>query len=99
MFSVTLLGLDTEPAPDTSQLARWAPHIHVVACSLWHTPKASDAPHPGRKTWPTSPTQTVSLDMQVNALEPIPGPLNPAWVEWLMGFPVGWTDCEDSATP
>jgi hypothetical protein len=25
--------------------------------------------------------------------------LNPAWVEWLMGFPAGWTDCEDSATP
>ncbi|WP_434110437.1 hypothetical protein [Paraburkholderia caffeinilytica] len=20
------------------------------------------------------------------------GPLNPAWVEWLMGWPVGWTD-------
>ncbi|CAN5599425.1 hypothetical protein BH11ARM2_BH11ARM2_28860 [soil metagenome] len=20
-----------------------------------------------------------------------PGPLNPAWVEWLMGFPDGWT--------
>lgn len=25
--------------------------------------------------------------------------LNPTWVEWLMGFPVGWTDCEDSVTP
>jgi hypothetical protein len=23
-----------------------------------------------------------------------PGRLNPAWVEWLMGWPVGWTDCE-----
>tara|TARA_R100000808_G_scaffold19628_2_gene42543 strand:+ start:2250 stop:2990 length:741 start_codon:yes stop_codon:yes gene_type:complete len=21
------------------------------------------------------------------------GPLNPQWVEWLMGFPDGWTDC------
>ena len=20
------------------------------------------------------------------------GYLNPAWVEWLMGFPIGWTD-------
>jgi hypothetical protein len=23
------------------------------------------------------------------------GKLNPAWVEWLMGFPLGWTDLED----
>lgn len=27
------------------------------------------------------------------------GSLNPLWVEWLQGFPVGWTDCEPSATP
>lgn len=27
------------------------------------------------------------------------GALNPAWVEWLMGFPTGWTDLEPSATP
>ena len=27
------------------------------------------------------------------------GQLNPQWVEWLMGFPLGWTDCEDSETP
>jgi hypothetical protein len=27
------------------------------------------------------------------------GSLNPNWVEWLMGYPVGWTDCEVSATP
>jgi len=24
---------------------------------------------------------------------------NPEWVEWLMGFPIGWTDLEDSETP
>jgi hypothetical protein len=26
------------------------------------------------------------------------GRLNPMWVEWLMGFPIGWTDLEDSGT-
>ena len=25
------------------------------------------------------------------------GQLNPTWVEWLMGFPPGWTDLKDSA--
>lgn len=28
-----------------------------------------------------------------------PGPLSPRFVEWLMGFPDGWTDCEPSETP
>lgn len=27
------------------------------------------------------------------------GELNPLWVEWLMGFPPGWTDCAVSETP
>jgi hypothetical protein len=32
-------------------------------------------------------------------LETGSGALNPTWVEWLMGFPLGWTDCEHLATP
>lgn len=27
------------------------------------------------------------------------GPINPEWAEHLMGFPIGWTELEDSATP
>ena len=26
-------------------------------------------------------------------------PLNPRWVEWLMGFPLGWTALKGSAMP
>ena len=26
------------------------------------------------------------------------GPMNPEWVEWLMGFPIGWTDLNASGT-
>lgn len=26
------------------------------------------------------------------------GPINPDWIEHLMGFPIGWTDCKDLAT-
>jgi len=29
----------------------------------------------------------------------IGGALNPMWVEWLMGYPVGWTDCVDWGMP
>lgn len=29
----------------------------------------------------------------------IGGQLNPTWVEWLMGYPLGWTALKDSATP
>ncbi len=27
------------------------------------------------------------------------GQLNPTWVEWLIGFPIGWSDLKDSETP
>lgn len=32
------------------------------------------------------------LNMQVQELEPESGSLNPTWVEWLMGFPLHWTE-------
>jgi hypothetical protein len=30
--------------------------------------------------------------------EQVGGQLNPNWEEWLMGWPIGWTDCEPLAT-
>jgi hypothetical protein len=48
------------------------------------TPETSPAPSPdGSNT--TSPPQAS-------------GQLNPPWVEWLMGFPIGWTDLDASET-
>ena len=26
------------------------------------------------------------------------GPLNPEWEEWLMGYPIGWTELDASET-
>lgn len=37
------------------------------------------------------------LDHKMQALEGS-GCLNPQWVEWLQGFPVGWTDLSNSGT-
>jgi hypothetical protein len=33
------------------------------------------------------------------AQQMVGGQLNPTWVEWLMGFPAGWTACDASETP
>lgn len=54
----------------------------------WPTPTARDA---GRgKGW-EGPGRPLS--------EAVGGPLNPTWVEWLLGLPMGWTDLELSVTP
>lgn len=46
---------------------------------------------------------SVSGDFKTRLCEvfgiPTTGKLNPQWVEWLMGFPVGFTDLEPSVTP
>jgi hypothetical protein len=54
------------------------------------------------KMWPT-PRAFMHKDSTTdrgksNLGEVVGGQLNPMWVEWLMGFPLGWTDLEDSET-
>lgn len=49
----------------------------------WRSGKASQATH-DRNSRPLS--------------EQIGGSLNPTWVEWLMGWPLGWTDLKPLAT-
>jgi hypothetical protein len=39
------------------------------------------------------------LPDKVNLVEGKIGQLNPTWVEWLMGYPLGWTDLNASETP
>lgn len=64
-----------------------------------------EAPESWRRLWPTpiardsrtfkggrrSPNAQGSEPLIVQA----GGDLNPTWVEWLMGFPLGWTDLAD----
>ena len=59
---------------------------------VWPTPKSSPSgPDYARRNREGSGGDDLATQ--------IGGQLNPMWVEWLMGFPLGWTDLEDSGTP
>ena len=69
---------------------------------LWPTPAA----HEGRLGYQRSDTgkkgTQKSLTTQVidkeGGRKKTTGQLNPTWVEWLMGYPIGWTDLNVSET-
>jgi hypothetical protein len=64
----------------------------------WPTPTTRDY----KDTGDSIANGTVPVNgLLGRAVEPskVNGSLNPTWVEWLMGFPLGWTDLEPSATP
>jgi hypothetical protein len=61
--------------------------------NLWPTPVTRDYKDVGTKeamTRQLNKRQTPGLALVVGA--GIGGKLNPTWVEWLMGWPLGWTD-------
>ena len=57
---------------------------------LWPTPTAHNAKECNAPS--ESERNTPTLAAQVG------GHLNPDWVEWLMNWPIGWTDCAVSGT-
>jgi hypothetical protein len=69
----------------------------VAAVNQWPTPTSSDY----RRRGPNSKQQSLPevIATETDSWEKGRGRLNPTWVEWLMGFPTGWTDLEDSETP
>jgi hypothetical protein len=64
------------------------------AVALWPTPAARDYRYPNAKPYGGRGGGSKGEQLP-NA---VGGPLNPLWVEWLMGFPLGWSDCGPSAT-
>jgi hypothetical protein len=81
---------------DLIQGVRGSPNTHY---KLWPTPTTSDASGGGNRNSKNSKAHAgVSLtdacltgDSSTPRSE-VTGQLNPTWVEWLMGFPTGWTD-------
>lgn len=70
-------------------------NLNDAAARMWRTPSAAV----------TEPKSTVvklagrkPTDPQVGLADQVGGKLNPTWVEWLMGWPIGWTDLKLSGT-
>ena len=66
----------------------------------WPTPQASDNRDRGNMS--NSVVQRrIAIGKQIllsQSVDPTSGKLNPTWVEWLMGWPLGWTDLKPLAT-
>ena len=65
-------------------------HDQVKEPRLWPTPTVNDSKNNG------GPSQHKRKTKALNVVAG--GKLNPTWVEWLMGYPKGWTDLNHSET-
>jgi hypothetical protein len=77
-----------------SNLEEVVAKTEVAAGRMWPTPAARDYKG-GRKLETLKAVgrdEKNSLPDAVNVVNQATGSLNPQWVEWLMGFPEGWTD-------
>lgn len=61
--------------------------ISAIGSGLWPTPVRRDYRSPGRSRLERTGSKAGECLPQV-----VGGQLNPDWVEWLMGWPTGWTD-------
>ena len=80
----------------TDPEGRWIGNLGEVVMSLetFPTPMASDNRDRGNME-SASVKRRLAIGKQVSlgqSVSPISGRLNPTWVEWLMGWPLGWTD-------
>ena len=72
------------------------------AVKMWPTPNASDNRDRGNLSDPAI-QRRIAMGKQVGLTMAVKekkggGTLNPTWVEWLMGYPTGWTDLSPSET-
>lgn len=69
-----------------------AVHLEAAERTMFPTPTASE------DHYRLSGDSQQSRSLGSMAAREDGGPLNPMWVEWLMGWPLGWTDLNVSAT-
>lgn len=83
------------------QRAPWVHHTHGTGCSLWPTPREMMS---RVKVHYTREREGYGLNLEEVVYRrgaTSDGYLNPRWIEWLMGFPIGWCELPSapSATP
>jgi len=61
---------------------------------LWPTPKASDAKGSGPLGSKSQIHDQKHGNLKGVVMDISGGQLNPTWTDWLMGFPLGWTDLD-----
>ena len=76
------------------------PEVVKTRMGLWPTPRAAQAETRNHTVYERSMGKPQNLENRIASADPstVGGKLNPTWVEWLMGFPLGWTDLEASET-
>ena len=75
-----------------SQRRKSGQSIEGKGSSSWPTPNASDATNYRLTGGDSQSSRCLPAMARRGELEETSGPLNPQWVEWLMGLPIGWTD-------
>lgn len=84
---------------ETGRLAQIGlPQQVLMMPKLWHTPRANDCGESSntfvKRNADRGEHCFSGLTAQARKFSNTDkGILNPTWVEWLMGFPEGWTDC------
>jgi len=88
------LGRKTVPPGNLAEQVMMSgeiPCVDMKKPTVWGTPKAQDSRHALRDRG------KGNLGEQVSGLHN-GGKLNPLWTEWLMGWPIGWTDLKPLET-
>ena len=89
-------GVDSFHTPNTTGLDGGSNSRKALKKKMekWPTPQASDNRDRGNMSNP-SVQRRVAIGKQISlsqSVHPTSGKLNQTWVEWLMGWPLGWTD-------
>jgi hypothetical protein len=93
-------GLMVPLSPERAERFRRKGHsgsfVEAMSAVMWPTPKSTfSGPDYAR----VNRAESGGDDLATAVAREQAGSLNPAWVEWLMGYPLGWTDLCRSEMP